>query len=204
MSVSKDQLVAIMPNAKGRCDTYLPLLNKYMQDFKINTPLRVAHFLAQIAHESAELKCTEENLNYSAEALRATFPRYFSSAQAAVYARKPQKIGSRVYANRMGNGSEASGDGYKYRGRGFLQITGKANYATYKAFCGYDVVANPDLLAKPLGACRSACWWWQTHGLNELADKDDLRTITRTINGGFNGLQDREKYLKRAKKVILS
>lgn len=208
IQISKIQLLAVMPNARSVADTYLPYLNKYMAECHINTPLRVCHFLAQIAHESGELKYTSENLNYSASGLLSTFPKYFNSTTAAKYARKPQAIASHVYANRLGNGDEASGDGWKYRGRGLIQYTGKDNYKEYATWCGYDVVKNPDLLSQPLGAVRSACHFFDAHGCNLLADRDNGKdntvciNITKKINGGRNGLVERIKYLVRAKKVI--
>lgn len=204
MTITIDQLGIIMPLARrsGRAAKYIDNINKYMQAFEINTPLRAAHFLAQIAHESGELAYTEENLNYRASALLSVFPKYFNSSTAPLYAGKPQKIANRVYANRLGNGSEASGDGWKYRGRGFIQLTGKSNYEKYKAFCGYDVVKNPDLLSGQPGCIRSACWFWHTHKLNASADHNDLKAITKAINGGTNGLSSRQTYLTRALKAF--
>lgn len=202
MQITKLQLLAIMPNARSVVDTYLPYLNKYMEECHINTPLRVAHFLAQIAHESGELRYTSENLNYSADALRKTWSSRFDAAKAAKYAHKPQAIANYVYANRMGNGNEASGDGWKFRGRGLIGYTGRSNYAAYAKWCGYDVVTNPDLLSKPLGATRSACHYFEQYGCNLLADKDDVLAITKRINGGTLGIVSRKSFLTRAKKIF--
>lgn len=161
-----------MPAAKGRVDSFLVFINRYAPEFGITTSLRMAHYLAQVAHESAELKYTKE-LASGAE-----------------------------YEGRKDLGNTSRGDGVKYKGRGLIQLTGKANYKAYKEYCGFDVVAKPELLEQPLGATRSSMWYWQTHGLNALADKDDMKAVTRRINGGYNGLADREKYLTRAKKAL--
>lgn len=203
MNISREIVLAIMPAATSKVDVFLPYINKYMAEFSINTPLRAAYYLATIALESNQLRSTEENLNYSAVALRATFPKYFpTTALANEYARKPVKIGSRVYAKRMGNGSEVSGEGFKYRGRGLIQLTGKTNYINYRAFCGFDVVEKPELLAMPLGATRSSCWFWKVNGLNELADKDNVTAVRKRVNGGINGLGEFIQLVKRAKKVL--
>lgn len=202
MILTKEQLKTIAPNAGNKIDLYLPYINKLLDEFEINTPLRLQHYLAQILHESGEFKYVEENLNYSAQSLLKTFPKYFTASTVKAYERNPQKIGSRVYANRMGNGNEASGEGYKFRGRGLIQLTGKNNYQLYKGYCGFDVVSKPELIAQPLGAVRSSMWFWKRNGLNALADKDDVVGVTKKINGGTNGLSQRKVYLLRAKLVI--
>lgn len=170
--MTREQVIRIMPAAKGRVDRFLVFINRYAPEFGITTSLRMAHYLAQVAHESAELKYTKE-LASGAE-----------------------------YEGRKDLGNTSRGDGVKYKGRGLIQLTGKANYKAYKEYCGFDVVAKPELLEQPLGATRSSMWYWQTHGLNALADKDDMKAVTRRINGGYNGLADREKYLTRAKKAL--
>lgn len=176
-------------------DGVIAQINETSMVFEINTPLRLAHFLSQCGHESANFKFTVENLNYSSAALQSVFRKYFpTEALAAQYARKPEKIGNFVYANRMGNGSPESGDGFRYRGRGYIQLTGKNNYTAFNKSVEEDVVANPDLVATkyPL---LSAAWFWSTNGLNALADKgatdEDVTAITRRVNGGTNGLADR-------------
>jgi putative chitinase len=161
-------------------------------EWGIDTPLRLAAFLAQIAHESGQLRHLAENLYYSAEALLRVFPCHFDAEQAAAYARQPERIGSRVYANRMGNGDEASGDGWRYRGRGLIQVTGHDNYAACGTALGLDLIAQPELLEQPGPAARSAVWFWHRHDLNRLADTRDITTITRRINGGLTGLDDRK------------
>ncbi len=177
---------------------------KYKSLFKkygVITPLQKAHFMAQIEHESG-LKPISENLNYSAGGLLATFKKYFNKEQALSYSRQQQRIANRVYANRMGNGNEASGDGYKYRGRGFIQLTGKSNYQALSIATGIDFVSNPDLLLQEANAMVSALWFWKTNGLNELANKDDIRKVTKIINGGYNGLPHRTELLKKYKSII--
>lgn len=162
----------------------------------INTPLRIAHFMAQIEYESG-LKPISENLNYSAKRLLTIFPKYFTPEKALLYANKPQLIANKVYANRMGNGSEDSGEGWKYRGRGFIQITGKENYFRLANDTDIDCLKNPDLLLEEPNAMLSALWFWNLKGLNKFADKNDIVGITKRINGGINGLEHRKELLKK-------
>ena len=180
MKVTREQILAIMPNAKDKVDAFLPYINGYAEVFHIDTPKRMAHFLAQIAHESGELRYTKElgNRNY--------FRKY--------------DVGK--LKNILGNLKD--GDGYKYRGRGLIQITGRANYQAYQnsKYCTGDIMENPQLLELPLGATKSAMWWWRKHDLNKLADSDSFLAITKIINGGTNGLESRRKFLTRAKKVF--
>lgn len=168
--------------------------------FGINTPLRLAHFLAQCGHESAGFKATQENLNYGAKGLMSIFKKYFpTEAEALRYERKPEMIANKVYANRMSNGNEASGDGWRFRGRGYIQLTGRANYTAFGKAIGEDIPSNPDVVASkyPL---LSAAWFWSTNGLNTLADKGatdaDVTAITKRVNGGTIGLEDRIKHFK--------
>ncbi len=179
-------------------------LNTVLPEFEINTPIRIAAFLAQVGHESANFKHTRENLNYSHVALLRVFLKYFKTASAKEYARKPEKIANRVYANRMGNGDEASGDGYKYRGRGLIQLTGKHNYEAYSLYAYGDnrIVNQPDLLIEPEDALRSACWFWKVNGCNEIADTEDFTKLTRRINGGTTGLEDRLHRYERIIKIL--
>lgn len=162
--------------------------------FQLNSPLRIAHFLAQCSHESMGFSRKEENLNYSAERLLQVFPKYFNPDQAKLYARNPVIIASRVYANRMGNREEDSGDGYRYRGRGYIQLTGHDNYKAFDLAVSDDVVGNPDFVAMkyPL---FSAGWFWNSRKLNDLADlgadQQVVADITKKINGGYHGLEDR-------------
>jgi predicted chitinase len=182
-------------------EKYLPDLNTQLPQHEIDTTLRVAHFLAQVLHESLRMKVIEENLNYSAERLLQVFPKHFTPQEAEAYARKPRDIGSRVYANRLGNGDEASGDGYLFRGRGLIQLTGKDNYGRFSEWIGEDMVARPDLVAKQY-AVHSAVYFWTAAGLNALADTDDVKVVTKKVNGGYNGLSDRIALLDDAKKAL--
>jgi len=173
-------------------DKYKSIFEKY----ELNTPLRIAHFMVQIEHESG-LKPISENLNYSKDGLLRTFKKYFGDLSAQIYANKPEKIANRVYANRMGNGNEASGEGWKYRGRGFIQITGKENYFRLANDTDLDCLKNPDLLLEEANAMISALWFWNLKGLNSLADKNDIVSITKKINGGLNGIEHRKELLKK-------
>lgn len=174
--------------------------------FKIDSILRLSHFLSQCAHESGGFKYTTENLNYSAKGLITTFPKYFKQpGLAEAYQRKPEKIASRVYGNRMGNGDESSMDGWKFRGRGYIQLTGKSNYIEFDKFVNEDIIKNPDLVAKqyPL---LSAAWFFYKNNINSTADKgsteDIVKSVTKKINGGYNGLADRQKYFDKYYKLL--
>jgi putative chitinase len=174
--------------------------------FSINTPTRLSHFLGQCAHESGNFKFTSENLNYSTKGLIATFPKYFKQpGLAEAYARNPERIASRVYAERMGNGTEGSGDGWKFRGRGYIQLTGKSNYSAFDKFVNEDVMSNPNLVASkyPL---LSAGWFFHKNKLNLISDKGltepVMLELTKRINGGINGLQDRIKYTTKFGKIL--
>lgn len=174
-------------------------MNSVFPTYEINTPQRVAAFLAQCGHESGGWTTFQENLNYSAQGLCNTFKKYFPTVEAATpYARQPEKIANRVYANRMGNGPEESGDGWKFRGRGPIQLTGKANYTAYaKAmFDDWETVVNtPDWVTEDKDfALMSAIWFWNSHNLNHYADLADIKTMTKIINGGYIGLDDRIKH----------
>lgn len=163
--------------------------------YGITTHLRIAHFLSQLAHESLSFTKFVENTNYSASRLREVFPTYFTQAQANSYANKPIAIANRVYANRYGNGNEASGDGYRFRGRGLIHLTFRSNYQAYKDYSGVDVVNNPDLASRIDVALDIAGWYWKTRNINALADNDDVIGVTKKINGGTNGLTDRKNKL---------
>ena len=195
--IGRDVLLALGVSSAD-ADKYLPFLNMTMLKREINTPVRQAMFLSQLAHESGNFRFVVENLNYSADALRRVFGKYFPTEELAnQYARQPERIANRVYADRMGNGPEASGDGWKYRGRGLIQLTGKNNYASFSMQADNNALVDPDLVAQPELAVDSAGWFWTTNRLNQLADTGDVKSVTRRINGGFNGLADREaKYNK--------
>ena len=167
--------------------------------FNITNPLRLAHFLAQCGHESGGFKAVSENLNYSAKGLLGTFPKYFNSTTAAQYERKPEMIASRVYGGRMGNGDESTKEGFKFRGRGYIQLTGKSNYTNFTKFIGEDCIANPDLVATkyPLA---SAAFFFDSNKLWSICDlgssDDVVKQVTKRVNGGYNGLDDRIKHFK--------
>lgn len=178
-----------------------------MDKFGITNPLRLAHFLAQCSHESGGFKIVRENLNYSAQGLRKIFPKYFpTDALAQQYARQPQKIGNRVYASRMGNGDEASGEGFKYSGKGYIQLTGKSNYKEFSDFIGEDCVANPDLVATkyPL---TSAGFFFKKNNLWVICDKgattDVVKMVTKRVNGGLIGIDDRIHHFNTFKSLIV-
>ncbi len=168
-------------------------LNSILPKHNIDSKQRVCAFLAQCGHESGGFTIFIENLNYSKEGLLRVFPKYFNEKDAETFARKPIDIANRVYANRMGNGDVSSGDGYRYRGRGIMQITGKANYSSFSqwAMGNTHFVTNPDIVAQPSWAITSACWYWSKNDLNRFVDKDDFKGLTKAINGGYNGLDDR-------------
>jgi putative chitinase len=181
-------------------DAVIQMIPDTAAKFQINTPLRLAHFLAQCGHESGGFRVTQENLNYSAKGLAGIFKKYFpTEAAAAPYARQPQKIANKVYANRMANGSEASGDGFKFRGRGYIQLTGRDNYTQFGKAIGEDMAANPDAVSSKY-ALLSAAWFWSKNGLNKLADAGStdatVTSITKRVNGGTIGLADRIKHFK--------
>jgi putative chitinase len=181
-------------------DTVIAQIPGVMEKFGVNTPLRLAHFLAQCGHESGGFRLTQENLNYSAKGLMGIFKKYFpTQALADAYARKPEKIANKVYGGRMGNGPEASGEGYKFRGRGYIQLTGKQNYTAFDLAVEDDILANPDLVSSK-HALSSAAWFWKKNGLNLIADTGSstevVTKITKRVNGGTIGLADRIKHFK--------
>lgn len=202
LDVTPDQVKSIAKSCKNP-ESVAENFNKFSLSFGIVSSLRRAHFFAQCAHESASFNVTSENLNYSQEGLQKVFPKYFPDSNIAWrYARQPQAIANRVYASRMGNGPESSGDGWKYRGAGYIQLTGRNNQEAFAKAAGIDLNAVGDYLRTPVGAMHSACWFWAQNGLNQLSEADDLRAVTKRVNGGFNGLDDRAKYLKLAKEVF--
>jgi putative chitinase len=185
-------------------DTVIAQIPAVIDTFGVNTSLRLAHFLAQCGHESGGFRLTQENLNYSAKGLMGIFKKYFlkadktlDTAKAAAYERKPEKIANLVYASRMGNGPESSGDGFKFRGRGYIQLTGRSNYTAFDAVVEDDIVGNPDLVSTK-HALASAAWFWKKNGLNLIADTGSsaevVTKITKRVNGGTIGLPDRIKH----------
>ena len=204
MQLTLDQLRACLPEAKtANLEKFLEGINETFEHFEINTPKRCAMFLAQTAHESGNFAATQENLNYSAKGLVGTFKKYFPSPDSTIgYERKPDRIANRVYANRMGNGNEQSGDGFKYRGRGLIQLTGKDNYTNCGLALLMDLTTDPDQVANNPVAVLSAGWFWDTRRLNQWADKGDVLTVTKKINGGTIGLEDRKKHYEHILEVL--
>jgi putative chitinase len=186
-------------------DTVIAQIPGVVEKFEINTPLRLAHFLAQCGHESGGFKAVTENLNYGAAGLQSIFKKYFTAESAAEYQRKPEKIANIVYANRMGNGNQASGEGYKFRGRGFIQLTGKDNYTSFDKVVEDDILANPDLVATkyPL---LSAAWFFHKNGLHKIADEGAtdvvVTKVTKRVNGGTIGLPDRIKHFNEYNNLL--
>jgi putative chitinase len=199
--LSTQQLSKLLPG-NPHIDHWYHALEQALPDYDINTPHRVAAFLAQCAHESGGFTTLKENLNYRAVTLRKVFPKYFTDATAEAYAGKQEMIANRVYGNRMGNGPEESGDGYRYCGRGLIQLTGKQNYQNFADSLQMAVEDVPEYLATFEGAVQSACWFWESNNLNQFADSGDILTMTKRINGGTIGLEDRIKHYEHALHVL--
>jgi putative chitinase len=202
--LSANQFSKLFPNCKDP-DGWVDAMNEVFPKYEINTPRRIAAFIAQCGHESGGWRTFSENLNYSAKALDAVFGKYFVRAgrNAEEYARQPEKIANVVYANRMDNGDSGSGDGWRYRGRGPIQLTGKANYKSFAGDMGVDVINNPDLVAEDKTvALMSAIWFWNKNGLNKYADDGDIKTMTKRINGGYIGLEDRIHHYEQAMEAL--
>ena len=201
MQITQAQLLRAVPELnKKALDSFVASANQFAIPFGIDTPARVAMYLAEVFHESGYLKGTSENMNYSAQRLMQVWPSRFKTLEVAnQYAHNPEKLANNVYANRMGNGNEASGDGWRFRGRGFIGLTGKAMYAEFNKsdMCTEDVLKNPDKVADfPLDQV-SAMWFWEKHNLNKYADKYDIDGCSRAINGGTLGLANRAFLYRR-------
>lgn len=180
-------------------EKYYPFLKGACKAYRITSKLRLAAFLSQVGHESQSLVAVTENLNYSSQGLMRVWPKRFPTVEIAqAYNRNPQKIANKVYANRMGNGGEQTGDGWKYRGRGLKQLTGASNYKQLSDTFGTNFTANPELLEHPVWASISAAWFWDTNGCHTFADRGDIIGLTKKINGGLNGIDDRLKRYKVA------
>jgi putative chitinase len=205
MQLTKAQLKQLLPK-NPYIDQWHNALSQLLPDYEINTPQRIAAFIAQCSHESAGFTALRENLNYRWQSLRKIFPKYFPTDELAQeYANKPNKqeaIANRVYANRMGNGPESSGDGWRFCGRGLIQLTGRDNYSWFAASLGIPVEEASEYLQTFEGAAQSACWFWETNGLNRWADAGDILTLTKRINGGTIGLDDRIKHYNHALHVL--
>jgi putative chitinase len=201
--LTKEKIVHLLhgnPEAEAWADAAMEILPKY----EINTPNRVAGFFAQTGHESQSLKVLEENLFYRAETLDKIFPKYFKNAgrNAAEYAKQPQKIANVVYANRMGNGDAASNDGYNFRGRGPIQLTGRENYTNFGKTIGLTAEQVIDYVQTKKGALESACWYWKSRNLNAACDASDIVKMTKLVNGGTIGLEDRKKHYNEALAIL--
>jgi len=199
--LSEKQLAQLIPG-NPYVDHWHHAMEQCLPDYDINSPRRVSAFVAQCAHESGGFRFLTENLNYRAESLVKTWPKYFNTSNASSYAKKPERIANRAYANRMGNGDEASGDGWRFCGRGLIQLTGKDNYQSFADSIETDINDIPDYLATFEGAVQSACWFWETNNLNKWADLGDIVTLTKRINGGTLGLDDRMKHYTHALHVL--
>ena len=206
--LTEQQLLRILPNARPVAGVFVPALNRAMNRYRIESSVRRAAFLAQAGHESGQLRRLAENLNYSAAGLAATWPVRFRAADGQPNAlaqrleRQPERIANQVYANRLGNGSVESGDGWRYRGRGLIQLTGRANYQACGSAIGADLVTHPELLEQPEWAALSAAWFWSSNGLNELADAGRFEDITRRINGGTHGQSQRVAFWRAGQEVL--
>jgi putative chitinase len=201
MTITQQQLAQILPG-NPYIEHWCNALNKILPDYDITTPRRVASFLAQCAHESAGFTALHENLNYKAESLCRVWPRYFNASNANDYAHQPEKIANRAYAGRMGNGDEASGDGWSYCGRGLIQLTGKNNYQAFADSIETDLSEIPAYLQTFEGAIQSACWFWENNNLNACADAGDIVKMTKVINGGTLGLDDRTARYNHALQIL--
>ena len=205
MELTREQLKQLLPK-NPYIDHWFEALSQLLPDYEINTPQRMAAFIAQCAHESGGFTALKENLNYRPETLRKLFGKYFPSDDLArAYCNMPNKqeaIANRVYANRMGNGPEESGDGYRFCGRGLIQLTGRDNYTWFAASLNISVEEASEYLQTFEGAAQSACWFWETNNLNQWADKGDILTLTKRINGGTIGLEDRIKHYEHALHVF--
>lgn len=199
--LTQDQLSQMIPGNTNVAEWY-EALEKLLPDYDINTPHRVAAFVAQCAHESGNFKAIKENLNYRAETLGKVWPRLFPADVAEQYAHNQEAIANRAYADRMGNGDEASGDGFRYCGRGLIQLTGKNNYQAFADSVEMAIEDVPAYLATFEGAVQSACWFWESQNLNQLADAGDVLTMTKRINGGTIGIDDRMARYTRALEIM--
>jgi putative chitinase len=205
MNLTLDQLRQLIPK-NPYVQQWHNALSQLLPDYEINTAQRIAAFIAQCAHESAGFTALKENLNYRAATLRKIFPKYFPTDELAQqYASMPNKqeaIANKVYGNRMGNGPESSGDGYRFCGRGLIQLTGRENYSWFAASLGISVEEASEYLETFEGAAQSACWFWETNKLNQWADTGDILMLTKRINGGTIGLEDRIKHYNHALHVL--
>jgi putative chitinase len=204
MIITFEQLNSLFPNTNSNIITnFIDPFNTVIEKYEINNTNRISMFMAQVGHESGGLSVIEENLHYRADRLSVVFPSHFVDVNTANYANKPEKIANRVYANRMGNGDEDSGDGYNFRGRGLIQLTGRDNYNNFANDMSMTIDSAVTYLETPEGAAMSAAWFWDKHGLNDFADAGDILSVTKRINGGTNGLQDRTNLYQLALTIFV-
>lgn len=202
---TQDKLAQLIPNCAYGVEYWYPELNELLPIFGITSAARVAAFIAQTAHESGGYSALKENLNYKAATLMKLWPKRFpDQATADQYAGNPEAIANYVYANRMGNGAPETGDGYRYCGRGLLQLTGKDNYSNFANYAGIAVEQAPEYIETPRGAVHSACWFWYVNDCNTYADANDIEGLTKRINGGTIGLDDRIKHYNHAVDVLVA
>jgi len=199
--LTQQQLAQIIPG-NPYVEHWYNALAQACPDYDINTPARLAAFLAQCGHESGGFTAIKENLNYKAESLCRVWPRYFNAGNANDYAHNQEKIANRAYANRMGNGPEESGDGYRFCGRGLIQLTGRSNYQAFADSIQEDINNLPEYLATFEGCVQSACWFWEANNLNKWADAGDIEKMTKIINGGTLGLDDRTARYQKALHIL--
>jgi len=200
--LTKDQLDKIIPK-NPYLDHWFKVLDQALPDYEINTPQRIAAFLAQCAHESGGFTAIQENLNYKAESLVRVWPKYFPNMEIAnQYAHNQEKIANRAYANRMGNGPEESGDGWAHCGRGLIQLTGRANYQAFADSIQISIDDATEYLKTFEGCVQSACWFWENNNLNKWADEGNIEKMTRIINGGVLGLDDRTARYHHALQIL--
>ena len=202
MNFTQEKLQQFLP--KNQYISYwYSALEKLLPDYNIDNPQRLANFLGQCYHESGGFVFIKENLNYRWQSLRKVFAKYFPTDQLAQqYEKQPQKIANRVYASRMGNGPEESGDGWRFCGRGLIQVTGRDNYSWFAASLQITPEEASEYMETFEGAAQSACWFWETNNLNKFVDANDIRGLTRAINGGYNGLDDRIKHTQHALEIF--
>jgi putative chitinase len=201
--ITEEIIKRVFPHAKKEIvNALIENEDELSKQYEIDSPLKWSHFLAQTGHESGGFTTVEENLNYRSETLAAVFPKYFKDVDPDDYAHQPAKIANHVYANRMGNGDEESGEGYKFRGRGLIQLTGKSNYSAMAHDLGVDLDDLVNHLATADGAVESAAWFWHKNGINKLAEEDNVLAVTKKVNGGTIGLQERTNHTEKLKEIL--
>lgn len=200
--ISHESLKQIIPHPTYSLDVWYQALNDLLPKFEINTRNRVAAFLTHTMYDSSDYSCLRETVNYSSSVLLRLWSRYFNEVTAKAYGNKPEAIANKIYANKMGNGPESSGDGWKYRSGGLIPLSGKQVYAAFAQFAGMDVDDAIDYIETPKGAVHSACWYWKLTNMNELADAEDISSMTKKITGGTIGIDDRIHNYEAIKELL--